>query len=101
MTRNSILGLLLSCSLTSLAGCGDDGEGSKSVCEQAGDVLVNECGFEQGDGGDGGGAACEGVAAATSQCAVDFPDEACEAFANITDPMFSNSYTECVVAASS
>lgn len=80
-------------------GCDDDGGGSKSVCEQAGDVLINDYGFEADDGG-GESAACEGDAAATAQCIVDFPSETCDAFdpANLTDPMFSNGYTECVAA---
>lgn len=98
MTRQSILALLL-CSLATVAACGEDDEGTKSVCEQAGEVLVNDCGFDAGGGGEG--AACEGVAEATAQCAVDFPAEACEAFDNLTDPGFSNAYTECVATASS
>lgn len=96
-----LLALSLLGSLAALgSGCGDDDDGggaSKSVCEEAGEILVSDCGFEAGGDGGGGGAACEGESEASSRCVVDFPTETCEALENITDPAFSNAYTECVM----
>ncbi len=103
MKPTSILRLALSSSLAlfclAATGCDDDESGSKTVCEQAGDVLVNDCGFEEEGGSGGQTAACEGDVAAAAQCIVDNPAETCEAFENLLDPEFSNSYTECATAA--
>ncbi len=106
MTKN-ILHFILSAStsalLLTLPACDDDGGGggAKDVCEQSGEVLIQDCGLEPDDGGGSGGqaAACEGDAAAGAQCIVDNPDEACAFFdALATDPtnLPDNAYTQCV-----
>lgn len=83
----------------SVTACDDDeDEAGGNVCEQAADVLVNDCNFEV-DGGSGGEEepACEGDVAATAQCIVDHPAETCEAFEDLTEPV-DNAYTDCVLA---
>lgn len=97
-----ILSLLLSLPLAalSLTACDDDegGGGGGTVCEQAADIFVNECGAEVAGGSGGEAAACEGVAEAVSQCVVDFPSEACDA---LEDPVGNadNAYSMCAIEA--
>lgn len=104
--KKNILHFILSASasalLLTLPACddGDGGGGAKDVCEQSGDVLVQDCMLESESGGSGGqAAACEGDAAAGAQCIVDNPDDACAFFdAVATDPtnIPDNAYTQCV-----
>lgn len=105
--KKSILHFLLSASasalLLSLPACDDDdgGGGSKDVCEQAGDVLTQDCNLESQGGSGGQAAACEGEAAAGAQCIVDNPDEACaflEAIAADPTMLPDNSYSQCLAA---
>ena len=72
----------------SLAACDDDG--GKNVCEQAGDILIDDCGLEPAGDGDGDGD-CSGDAEAASQCVVDYPDQACAA---IDDPLNTDAYAD-------
>ena len=82
----------------SLAACDDDG--GKNVCEQAGDIIVDDCGFDAGDGDGDGDSSCEGENEAIAQCVVDYPDQVC---ASIDDPLDTDAYADyadCVAAAS-
>lgn len=81
-----------------LAACDEDDGGSKSVCDEAADIIIDDCGVEPdgGDGGDGGDAACEGDAEASAQCVVDYPSEVCAFFADPTDTAAYENYANCV-----
>lgn len=89
--------ILLSCVTAfglglALSACDDAG---KDVCEQAADIITDDCGIEgEGGGGDGESAACEGAAEAAAQCIVDYPEETCAFF---EDPVANadNAYAQC------
>ncbi len=85
-----------------LAACDEDDGGGKDVCQQAADVIIDDCGVEPdgGDGGDGGeNAACEGQTEASAQCVLDHPDEVCAFFADPTDTTAYENYAACVADA--
>ena len=68
-------------------GCGND-ESSESICDQAADVAA-ECSTEV--------EVIDDCDESSAQCAIDFPDEFCEAVdpLNLANPNFSNGFTEC------
>jgi len=86
-----------------LAACDedDDGGGGGTICDQAGEALLDTCPelFEDDDGGDGGDgepAECEGDLETGSQCILDNTQGACDAFAGDATTDEAMAYLECV-----
>lgn len=74
------------------AACGGD------VCDDAADLLVDECGLPEpsGDAEEGEEAACEGEAEAAAQCAVDNSAAFCETVTDPTNVSADNAYLQCI-----